>query len=98
MKECYEFAIFKVAEENKAKAIELSLAVFKEINAKDTLILSHEVFEKLESSDEICWKLTWANEDAVKVSNKNWPTYASSKALESIVGEKIYYGHFNRVI
>ena len=91
---CSEIAIFKVPEKNRARVIELSLSIVKEINADKTVILSHEILSKIDNSEEICWHLTWLNKEAVTLIAKKWQSFPSSKELESLVTDKIYYGHF----
>jgi len=91
---CREVAIFKVDKENMSRVIELSLLIFKEINAEQACINSYEILQKTESENELCWLLTWVSEEAVKVSAEKWSSFASTKELEQLVGEKIYYGHF----
>ncbi|MBB1274428.1 MULTISPECIES: hypothetical protein [Psychromonas] len=91
---CHEVAIFKVEQQNIPKVIELSLLIFNEINANETLITSYDILQKTGVEDEICWQLTWVDQQAVKSTALKWPTFPSTKALESLVGEKIYYGHF----
>lgn len=94
---CDEFAIFKVPEKNLAKVIELSHSIFEEINAQDTLILAHNIFQKTDNNEELCWHLTWKNKEAVEAAAIKWPNYPSTKALETLVGEKLYYGHFFKI-
>lgn len=91
---CNEFAIFRVSENNFARVIELSLAIFEEINAEDTLILTHNIFQKTDNKEELCWHLTWKSKEAVEAAAAKWPNYPSTKELETLVGEKLYYGHF----
>lgn len=91
---CYEVAIFKVEQKNISRVIELSLKIFNEINAEQQMITSYDILQKTDVGDELCWQLTWVNEDAVKATAAKWPTFPSTKALESLVGGKVYYGHF----
>jgi hypothetical protein len=91
---CYEVAIFKVEKHNIPRVIELTLMVFNEINADKQVITSYDILQNTESEDQLCWQLTWVNEQAVKATAVKWSTFPSAKALESLVGEKIYYGHF----
>jgi quinol monooxygenase YgiN len=95
---CYEVAIFKVEQQNMARVIELSLKIFNEINAEQPAITSYDILKKTGVEDELCWQLTWVNEAAVKTTTAKWPTFPSTKALESLVGEKVYYGHFLSLI
>jgi len=94
---CSEIAIFKVPEKNRARVIELSLSIVKEINADKTVILSHEILSKIDCSEEICWHLTWLNKEAVDLIAKKWKSFPSAKELESLVTEKMYYGHFTKL-
>tara|TARA_R110001583_G_scaffold18101_1_gene72388 strand:- start:4669 stop:4965 length:297 start_codon:yes stop_codon:yes gene_type:complete len=91
---CYEVAIFKVEKQHIPRVIELSLLVFNEINADQPVLTSYEILQKTDTIEELCWQLTWINEDAVKLTAAKWPSFTSTKELESLVGEKIYYGHF----
>jgi len=94
MSHCSEFAVFKVSKENLARVIELSESLFREINALETVIISHEILQKTDDPQEICWHLIWSSEESVKLTAQKWTTFPSSKALESLVDEKRYYGHF----
>ncbi|WP_298944062.1 hypothetical protein [uncultured Psychromonas sp.] len=91
---CYEVAIFKVEKHNIPRVIELSLLIFNEINADEKVITSYDILQKTDVEGEVCWQLTWADQQAVKATAIKWPTFPSTKELESLVGEKIYYGHF----
>ena len=91
---CYEVAIFKVEKHNIPRVIDLSLLVFNEINADGKAITSYDILQKTGDEDQICWQLTWINEQAVKSTVVKWASLPSTKELESLVGEKIYYGHF----
>jgi len=91
---CYEVAIFKVEKHNIPRVIELSLLIFNEINADEKVITSYDILQKTDVADQVCWQLTWINEQAVKSTALKWPNLPSRKELESLVGEKIYYGHF----
>lgn len=95
---CSEIAIFKVAKENIPRVIELSLLVFNEINADEPMITSYDILQKTDSVDELCWQLTWVDEQAVKSTALRWSALPSAKELESLVGDKIYYGHFLSVM
>jgi hypothetical protein len=91
---CSEFAVFKVSKENISRVIELSESLFLEINALEKVIFFHEILQKIDNPEEICWHLIWASEEKVKLTAQKWTTFPSSKALESLVDEKRYYGHF----
>lgn len=94
----YEVAIFKVAKENIPRVIELSLMIFNEINTDNPVITSYDILHKTDAEDELCWQLTWINEAAVKSTALKWRSFPSTEALELLVGEKVYYGHFVSVI
>ena len=94
---CTELAIFKVPKENLARVIELSIMIFAEINVAEQLLLSHQIFQKTDNENEICWQLVWVDQAAVDLSTEKWPSYPSTKELESLVADKIYYGHFNNI-
>lgn len=98
MATCTEFAVFEVSKNNLARVLKLSELLFEEINTMNDNIIAHEILVKTDNEEEICWHLTWANEDAVKESSNNWANYPSSAELESLVGKKLYYGHFVSVI
>jgi len=91
---CHEFAVFSVIKENQKRVIELSELLFKEMNNEREVLISHNILRKTENNEEICWQLVWLNEEVVEDNNKNWSTFPSSAELESLVGEKLYYGHF----
>jgi len=94
MKTCFEIAIFKVPEQNRERVIALSHSIVSEINAQETLILAHDILVKTDDQEAICWHLTWLNQEAVANTAKKWPSFPSTQELESLVAEKIYYGHF----
>jgi len=94
MTTCTEVAIFNVAKDNIARVKALSLLLFDEINVDETLITSHNIFQKIDNDEQLCWLLTWRSKEAAKSTSEKWPYYPSTKALESLVGEKVYYGHF----
>ncbi len=52
---CTEFAVFRVAKENVSRAIELSVAIFSEMNGGDNIITSWNVLVKTDNPEEICW-------------------------------------------
>ena len=94
MSTCTEFAVFKVTKENIARVIELSDLIFAEMNAVKTVILSHQVLQKTDSEEELCWHLVWINAQAAKETTSLWPTFPSTKEFQSLVGGNVYYGHF----
>lgn len=93
-----EVAIFKVKEKNIEQVIALSLKLFREINSTDKLISTYDIFQKTDARDELCWQLTWVDQAAVKFVAERWKSYSSTIELESLVDEKIYYGHFVSLI
>ena len=98
MNTCSEIAIFNVPAVNIQRVIELSLLIFKEINAVDSLILSHEILQKTDDKESICWLLTWVNQAAVKQVAENWATLPNTRELETLVSDKVYYGHFGKIL
>jgi hypothetical protein len=98
MTKCTEFAVFEVAKANILQVLALSETLFSEINAQERLIIAHEILQKQDNEEEICWHLTWANVEAVKNSSIKWHSYPSAKAIEALVGKKYYYGHFVKVV
>ncbi len=94
MSHCTEIAIFKVAKQNIERVIALSLQVFDEINANGPVIVAHKILKKDDDDEEICWQLTWINQEAVALTTKKWSSFKSTAELESLVGDKLYYGHF----
>lgn len=98
MTPCTEFAVFAVAKENISKVVALSELLFSEINASEKLIKAHEILQKTDNEEEICWHLTWVSTEAVKVSSEKWHSYPSAKAIEALVGKKHYYGHFVKLV
>jgi len=94
MSACKEFAVFKVAKENIPRVIELSYQIFAEMNAGKKVITCHEVLQKTDNIEELCWHLTWVNTEAAKVTTSLWPTFPSSKEFQALVVKNIYYGHF----
>ncbi|AGH80894.1 hypothetical protein PCNPT3_04760 [Psychromonas sp. CNPT3] len=97
MSHCSEFAIFKVSKKNIPRVIALSLLIIQEINASEKVVIAHEILQKTDQEEELCWHLTWVNQEAVALIAKKWSSFPSSKELESLVGEKLYYGHFIRM-
>ncbi len=95
---CTEFAVFKVAKENIPRVITLSNLIFSEMNSSKIVISSHEVLQKTDNEEEICWHLTWVNAEIAKQTTSLWPSFPSTKEFQSLVGENIYYGHFIGVI
>lgn len=91
---CYEVAIFKVEKKHMPRVMALSLLLLYEINQAGIVISSYDIIQNTESDDQLCWQLTWVNQDAVKATAKKWASFPSSQEIESLVGEKIYYGHF----
>ena len=98
MTSCTEFAVFEVAKANISQVLTLSETLFSEINAQEQRIIAHQFLQKIDNEEEICWHLTWANVEAVKISTANWHSYPSAKAIEALVGKKYYYGHFVAIV
>jgi hypothetical protein len=95
---CTEFAVFKVAKENIPRVIELSNLIFAEMNSLKTVISFHEILQKTDNDEELCWHLTWVNAQAAKETTSLWPTLPSTKEFQSLVGKNVYYGHFVEAI
>jgi hypothetical protein len=98
MTSCTEFAVFEVAKIDISQVLTLSETLFSEINSDEQLIITHEILQKIDNEEEICWHLTWASIEAVKTSTAKWHSYPSAKAIEALVGKKYYYGHFVALI
>lgn len=106
MPTCTEFAVFEVKKTNLVRIIALSELLFIEINIDHKNIIAHEILVKTDNLNEhvdadmkeICWHLTWANIAAVEESSTKWSTYPSAAEIESLVGKKLYYGHFVAVV
>lgn len=98
MSSCTEFAVFAVSKDNLKRVVELSKSLFLEINAAQKVIIYHEILRKTDNDQEICWHLIWSSPEAVKSTSKKWSTFPSANELESLVGKKLYYGHFVSVI
>ncbi len=94
MNTCTEFAVFKVAPENMARVIELSYAIFNEMNESQTVITAHEVLQNTKQPDELCWHLTWLNQEVAATTTQQWPSFSSTAEFQTLVGENLYYGHF----
>jgi len=94
MSNCTEFAVFRVTKDNRKRVIELSKAIFSEMNAKEKVITSYQILQKTDNSEEICWHLTWISAEIAKSTTEKWPTFPSTKEFQSLVGENVYYGHF----
>ncbi|MGB5444535.1 MAG: hypothetical protein WBM99_03425 [Psychromonas sp.] len=98
MSSCTEFAVFEVSKDNLKRVLQLSESLFQEINAGEKVIISHEILRKTDNDDEICWHLIWSSPEAALATSKKWSLYPSSSELESLVGNKLYYGHFVSII
>lgn len=94
MKVCTEFAVFQVAKENINRAIELSEAIFSEMNEKEKVITSSNVLVKTDNPEEICWHLEWVSAEVAKTTTEKWPTFPSTQEFQSMVVKDLYYGHF----
>ncbi|NQZ21803.1 MAG: hypothetical protein HRT53_07045 [Colwellia sp.] len=97
MTHCSEFAVFTVEKEKQARVIELSEQLFCEMNSERKVLISHEILRKTDNNAELCWHLVWLDEQAVKENAQRWSSFPSSAELESLVGERLYYGHFLKV-
>lgn len=95
MSSCVEIAIFKVKNANIPRVIELSIDVINEINLHGNMISSYDILQKMDNKEEVCWQLTWVNKEKVKLISEKWSSFSSVKELESLVDEKIYFGHFS---
>ncbi len=98
MSNCTEFAVFKVSKENISRVIQLSLSIFEEMNSNGIVITCHEVLQKTDNEEELCWHLTWISKEAAKSTTAQWPTFPSTKEFQSLVGDNVYYGHFISVV
>ena len=64
------------------------------MNLEEKVLISHQIMKKTDNPEHICWHLVWKDEAAVALSKAKWSTYPSAKAIESLVNNKLYYGHF----
>jgi hypothetical protein len=94
MTACTEFAVFKVAPENMSRVIELSLAIFNEMNTPHTVITAHQILQNTTQPDELCWHLTWINKEVAGATTQQWPSFPSTQEFQTLVGKNLYYGHF----
>jgi len=94
MNQCTEFAVFQVAQENVSRAIELSKAIFSEMNDVNKVITSSNVLVKTDNPEEICWHIEWVSAEEAKVTTEKWPTFPSTKEFQGMVIKDLYYGHF----
>jgi len=94
MNKCTEFAVFQVAKQNVSKVIELSQAIFSEMNKEAKVITFSNVLVKTDNPEEVCWHLEWVSADAAKLTTAKWPSFPSTKAFQSMVVKDLYYGHF----
>lgn len=98
MPACTEVAIFTVSKENTQRVIELSLAIFSEMNANGIVITSHDVLQKTDNDEQLCWHLTWVSKEIAKLTTEQWPSFPSTKEFQSLVKENVYYGHFESAL
>ena len=98
MSQCTELAVFKVAKENVKRAIELSKAIFSEMNSLETVITSSEILVKIDDPEEICWHIKWKNAEVAKLTTAKWSSFASTSEFQSLVLSDLYYGHFTPVV
>ena len=94
MNKCTEFAVFRVAKENVSRAIELSEAIFSEMNGGGNVITSSNVLVKTDNPEEICWHLEWVSAEVAKTTTEKWPTFPSTNEFQGMVIKDLYYGHF----
>ena len=94
MNTCTEFAVFQVAKENVSKVIELSEAIFSEMNENVKVITSSNVLVKTDNPEEVCWHLEWVSAEAAKSTTVKWPSFPSTKEFQCLIGKNLYYGHF----
>lgn len=94
MNTCTELTIYKVAKANIPRVIQLSMSIIAEMNADEEVITSHQILQKADNEEELCWHLTWVNKEAVQLYTDKWPNLPSTKALMSLVDEKVYSGYF----
>ncbi len=94
-KECVEVAIFKVHEDNITRAIELSKAIFSEMNKKENAIVSYKILQKTDNPCEILWNIVWIDRDTAKRITAQWPTFSSTEEFQKLVEKDVYYGHFD---
>lgn len=93
MTSCTEFAVFTVHSSTRARAVELSYAIFAEMN-RDNAIISARVLQKNDALNELCWHIEWATEDAAKEMTSKWPELINTQEFQGLVFNNIYYGHF----
>ena len=91
---CSEITIYKVAKDNIARVIELSLLVISEMNETQKVITAYQILQSIDNDDEVCWHLTWVSEEAIENNKQKWPSLPSANELMSLVEAKVYYGHF----
>ena len=98
MSTCTELTIYKVSKENIRRVTELSLSIISEINKNEQVIIFHEILQRTDNDEELCWYLTWINEAAVQLHTETWADLPSANELMSLVKSKVYVGHFVSVI
>ena len=98
MSSCSELTIYKVLKENIPKVIELSLSIINEMNENETVITAHKIGKKIDNNEELCWRLTWVNEQAYQLYTVKWPDLPSCNELMSLVETKIYHGLFVDIV
>ena len=94
MNTCTEFAVFQVAKENVSKVIELSEAIFSEMNKDVKVITSSNVLVKVDNPEEVCWHLEWVSAEMAKSTTAKWPSFPSTKEFQGLIVKDLYYGHF----
>lgn len=94
MEVCTEFAVFKVVPDKIQRAIELSRAIFMEMNQEKVVITDFQILQKTDTPNELCWHLTWLDSQVAKDTTQKWPSFPSTKEFQSLVEKDLYYGHF----
>ncbi len=98
MNTCMEFSVFQVKVENKQRVIELSHLIFSEMNKDEKVILLYDILENTKNIEELSWYLTWLNKEAAENTIAKWTSFPSTKEFQTLVDEKIYYGHLKSVL
>ncbi len=94
MSHYFEVTIYKVEKQYIPRVLRLSESIITEINHGSRVIISHQILQKIDNEEELCWQLTWANKEAIQYHSEHWFDLPSSNELMSLVKEKIYMGYF----
>ena len=94
MPACTEIAIFRVKAADQPRALELSRAIFAEMNADGEVMTSFAIMAKSDDEEELSRRLNWASLEAAKEMTSRWPTFKSTKEFQGLVDKNIYFGHF----